>query len=149
MEHPTLIIHYPQSNGRAEAGVKTSKRILLGNVNPVTGKLDNEAAVRALLTHRNTPSQQTGVSPACALFGRPLRDHLPLADLHLRKEWTEVASKREEALAKRHIYTTKITGFPCFVLETPSKFRTKPAPDLQNGIRPVSSPKSSLTASIG
>jgi len=52
--------YYPQSNGRAEAGVKTAKRILLGNVDPRTGKLDNEAAVRALMAHRNTPCQLTG-----------------------------------------------------------------------------------------
>jgi len=72
--------YYPQSNGRAEAGVKTAKRILLGNVDPRTGKLDNEAAVRALMAHRNTPCQLTGVSPAIALFGRPIRDHLPMSN---------------------------------------------------------------------
>ena len=108
--------YYPQSNGRAEAGVKTAKRILLGNVNPATGKLDNDEAVKALLTHRNTPSQQTGVSPAKILFGRPIRDHLPIADLHLGEEWTRIADKREEAFARRHnikrIPETKLKELP-------------------------------------
>ena len=93
--------YYPQSNGRAEVGVKSAKRILLGNVNPKTGKLDNEKAVKALLAHRNTPNQQNGVSPAFALFGRPVRDHLPLKDLHLHRDWERVADKREEAVARR------------------------------------------------
>ena len=74
--------YYPQINGRAEAGI-TAKRILLGNVEPKTGKLENNMAVKALLTHRNTPSQQTGVLPAMALFLRPIPDHLPLHYLHL------------------------------------------------------------------
>ena len=94
--------YYPQSNGRAEAGVKTAKHILLGNVDSRTGKLDNENAVKALMTHRNTPCQLTGISPARALFGRPIRDHLPMSELKLRAEWQEIADKREEALAKRH-----------------------------------------------
>ncbi len=95
--------YYAQSNGRAEAGVKTAKRILLGNVDPRTGRLDNEKAVKALLTHRNTPCQQTGISPAVALFGKPIRDHLPISHLKLRREWQEITNKREEALAKRHL----------------------------------------------
>ena len=94
--------YYPQSNGRAEAGVKTAKRILLGNIDPRTGKLDNENAVRALMTHRNTPNC-TGISPAMSLFGRPIRDHLPLSKVRLRVEWQEIKDKREEALAKRHL----------------------------------------------
>eukprot|EP00794_Sanderia_malayensis_P017188 gene17188-18918_t len=56
--------YYLQSNGRAEVGVKRAKRILLGNVDPKTGRLNNEKAVKALLTHRNTPCQQNGSSPA-------------------------------------------------------------------------------------
>ena len=53
--------YYPQSNGRAEAAVKSAKRILLGNINPRTGALDTDAAARALMCHRNTPAQDTGI----------------------------------------------------------------------------------------
>ena len=93
--------HYPQSNGRAEAAVKSAKRILLGNVDPVTGMLDTENAARAILAHRNTPTQDTGISPAVMLYGRPLRDHLPRVDMKLRPEWDAIAGARETALAKR------------------------------------------------
>ena len=93
--------YYPQSNGRAEAAVKSAKRILLGNINRVTGALDTDAAARALMTHRNTPAQDTGVSPAVMLFGRELRDHIPRTDRQLRPEWQAVAESREQALAKR------------------------------------------------
>ena len=88
---------------RQRTGKGRAKRILLGNINSTTGKLDNDKAVTALMAHRNTPCQQTGISPVVALFGRPIRDHLPLKDRTLRKEWREIATKREEALAKRHL----------------------------------------------
>ena len=96
-----------------EVGVRTAKRILLGNIDSSTGKLDNDRALSrfddftALLTHRNTPCQQTGISPATALFGRSIQDHLPLDDLKLRKEWQEIADKRDKALAKRHLIQQK------------------------------------------
>ena len=93
--------HYPQSNGRAEAAVKSAKRILLGNINPTTGALDTDAAARALMTHRNTPTQDTGISPATMLFGRMLRDHLPKGNRKLRPEWDAISKSREHALAKR------------------------------------------------
>ena len=83
--------YYPQSNGRAEAAVKSAKRILEGNINPVTGALDTDAAARALMTHRNTPSQDTGISPAVLLFGRNLRDHPPRIDRKVRPEWDTIA----------------------------------------------------------
>ena len=56
--------HYAQRNGRAEAAVKSVKRILRENINPVMGELNRESAVRAILSHRNTPAQETGISPA-------------------------------------------------------------------------------------
>ena len=93
--------HYPQSNGRAEAAVKSVKRILLGNINSTTGDLDTDSAARAIMTHRNTPAQDTGVSPAVMLFGRPLKDHLPRLDQKLREEWEAIADRRENALARR------------------------------------------------
>ena len=56
-----------------------------------------------MMTHRNTPSQSTGISPAGALFGRPMRDHLPDAPRGLRPEWKAIMGAREQALAKRHL----------------------------------------------
>ena len=94
--------HYPQSNGRAEAAVKSMKRILLGNINPVTGELNTDAAARAIMLHRNTPAQDTGIAPSVMLFGKLLRDHLPLLNHRLRPEWDEIARSREDALA-RHV----------------------------------------------
>ena len=53
------------------------------------------------MTHRNTPVQGTNVSQAVALFGRPIRDHLPTP--HLRREWQTIADSRELVLAKPHL----------------------------------------------
>ena len=94
-------VAYPQSNGRAEAAVKSAKRILRGNIDPTTGSLNTTAAVQALLTHRNTPCQDTGISPSVMLFGRPIRDHLPRHGRRLRPEWNVIYDRREDALAKR------------------------------------------------
>ena len=88
--------YYPQSNGRAEVAVKTARRILQGSINPVTGTLNTEKAARGFLAYRNTPVQYTGVSPAVALFGRRLHDHLP-AKTPLRKEWVDIREAREAA----------------------------------------------------
>ena len=98
-----------QSNGRAEAAVKTAKRILLGNINAVTGRLDTYEATKALMTQRNTPAQGTEISPAIALFGRPIRDHLPTQ--HLRREWQTIADSREKALAEHHLSSPIIRQF--------------------------------------
>lgn len=94
--------YYPQSNGRAEAAVKSAKRILEGNIDPRTGSLNTENASKALLSHRNTPNQDTGISPAMALYGHPLKDHLPMMR-PIRQEWQETLDAREAALAKRHL----------------------------------------------
>ena len=93
--------YYAQSNGRAEAAVKSAKRILLGNIDPITGMLDTDSAARAIMAHRNTPTQDTGIAPSVMLFGRPLRDHLPRSKPELRPEWRAIAECREKALAKR------------------------------------------------
>ena len=61
--------YHAQSNGRAEAAVKTVKRALRDNVGE-DGRLDRDTFARALLLLRNTPDRDTGVSPAELLFGR-------------------------------------------------------------------------------
>ena len=93
--------YYPQSNGRAEAAVKSAKRILSGNIDPITGTLDTNAATKAIMAHRNTPTQDTGIAPSVMLFGRLIRDHLPQSSKKLRPEWQTIADAREMALAKR------------------------------------------------
>ena len=95
--------YYPQSNGRAEAAVKSAKRILEGNIDRMTGKLNTEEATRAIMMHRNTPLQETGCSPAMTLFGRPMRDHLPRRQTSIRRVWEDVADARESAAAKRQL----------------------------------------------
>ena len=101
--------YYAQSNGRAEAAVKSVKRILEGNINPSTGGLDTNAAARAIMTHRNTPAQDTGISPSVMLFGGPLRDHLPRRRV-LRGEWNDIVKSREAALARRVTLTKPHAG---------------------------------------
>ena len=81
--------------------MKSAKRILLGNIDPRTGNLDTDAAAKAIMLHRNTPTQDTGIAPSVMLFGRPLRDHLPQMKRELRPEWKAINDAREMALAKR------------------------------------------------
>ena len=52
-------------------GIKTTKRILLSNGDSLIGKLDNDKAIRAHMTHRKTPCQQTGISLAAVRSERP------------------------------------------------------------------------------
>lgn len=55
--------HYPQSNGRAKAAVKTAKRIIRDNTFP-GGSLDNDKANLAILQYLNTPLRCINKSPA-------------------------------------------------------------------------------------
>lgn len=98
--------HYPQSNGRAEVAVKTMKRALDGNVNQSTGDIDSDNAMRAIMTHRNTPSQDTGISPSEMLFGYKLRDHLPNKFRSTRREWEEVQKAKEMSFSVKNERST-------------------------------------------
>lgn len=100
----TSSAHYAQGNGRAELAVKTARRILADNTDSY-GRLCHDRAARPLLTHGNTPVQDLDMSPAMMLYGRVIKDHLPvLRDKYqVRKQWTEIGKLREVAMAKRHM----------------------------------------------
>ncbi|KAG0725797.1 hypothetical protein GWK47_004545 [Chionoecetes opilio] len=66
--------HYPQSNGHAEAAVKSVKHLILKTA--PSGNIDREDFDRGLLELRNTPNF-TGRSPAMTLDGHPLRSCVP------------------------------------------------------------------------
>ena len=65
--HQTSTPHYPQSNGKAEAAVKSMKKLIRAAWN---GRfLNEEKLCKALLQYRNTPSQKDGLSPGQKLYG--------------------------------------------------------------------------------
>ena len=104
IHHRVSSYYYPRSNKRAEVAVKSAKRMIMNNLGP-NGSLDSDRMARALLLHRNCPDPITGLSPAQVIFGRVLRDHIPLqpGKFSVRAEWRQTAEMRERALAQRHM----------------------------------------------
>ena len=94
--------YFPQGNGRAELGVKSGKRLLMANIDS-TGSLDRDEVSRALMAYRNTPLQDSHLSPAELLFGRKLRDHLPLLPQRypILPEWKKIRENREAVMAAK------------------------------------------------
>jgi len=103
VSHRISSVDYPQSNGRAELAVKSSKRIIRDNTQP-NGSLDNDRAARAILQHRNTPMADIGMSPAQLLLHREIRDHIPVNPSHykLHRNWILAAEEREKLYARRN-----------------------------------------------
>ena len=93
---------YPQSNGRAEAAVKSAKTILRDNMS-ARGTVDTDAAVAALIQYHNTPLRDGNKSPAQLLMGRQLRGGVPVAKVHLQvaEHWADYLTEREEKMAER------------------------------------------------
>ena len=102
--HRVSTAYNAQANKRSEVGVKAAKRLIRGNLTQ-TGELDNDRFARAILAHRNQPCPTTGLSPAQVVYGRVLRDFLPLqpGKFQPRTEWRQAADARASAYAKRHI----------------------------------------------
>ena len=96
--------YHPLSNKRAEVGVKSAKRLVRDNIH-ADGSLDNDRFARAILTHRNNPCPTSGLSPTQILFGRVLRDVLPIqpGKFSPRQEWRLSADQRVATFAKRHL----------------------------------------------
>ena len=95
--------HYPQSKGRAEAAVKTAKRVLRGNTG-ADGSLNNDKPSLALLQYLNTPLRDIDKSPAQLATGRQLRDGVPAVTCRLKVDrfWGQTLLERERQMG-RHI----------------------------------------------
>ena len=102
--HRLTSVGFPHANQQAEISVGTAKRVIRDSIKP-NGELDPIPLVKGLLTLRNTPDQDTGMSPAYMLLGRDLCDFLPgtkpKAHKDMRDTCREVADWRELALAPR------------------------------------------------
>ena len=96
VRHRLSSVANPHSNCRAEIAVKQAKRILTDNIDE-SGKLDKDSFHKALLSYRNTPDQFTKVSPAKSVFGRDIRDGIPMlkGSYSPHEAWKEALDARE------------------------------------------------------
>ena len=101
--HRVSSVAFAHSNCRAEIGVKTVKRMIVNNTGP-GGTLNTDKFQRAMLQYRNTPDRDTNLSPAMCVFGRSIRDFIPVHPGRYlpHPTWRETLVAREEALRNRH-----------------------------------------------
>ena len=78
--------------------------MLVGSTGP-GGSLNTDAFQRAMLAYRNTPDPMSKVSPAEIIFGRRIRDFIPVPPGQYLPHWTwrETLQAREDALRIRHM----------------------------------------------
>jgi len=104
---------YAQSNGRAEAAVKSAKRLRHGKMG-TRSSLDSDKVSKALLQYLNTPLREVNKSPAQLTMGRQLRDGIPVhrryykIDMH----WQRALRTRELATARQHRNIVEQHGTP-------------------------------------
>ena len=104
VHHRLSSVVFPHSNSRAEVGVKTSQRMIMDNTD-ARGRLDTDKFQRAMLIYRNTPDHTTKLSPAQCVFGRPIKDLIPILPGRYQPHgtWRDTLDARETALRNRHM----------------------------------------------
>ena len=101
---PTLLCGFPTLKCRAEIGVKTMKRLTTNNTD-ACGSLNTNSLQHAILQHRNTPDASTKFSQAQCMFGRPIKDFIPILPSRYQPHptWRDTLATHEEALRNRHM----------------------------------------------
>ena len=93
-----------KNNCTAEIGINTVKRLITNNTDP-HGSLNSNALQCAILQYRNTHDPATKLSPAKCVFGRPIKDFIPiLPSCYIpHPTWSDTLAAREVALRNRHM----------------------------------------------
>ena len=88
--------------------MKTVKRLIIDNKKP-DDSLATDSFQRAILQYRNTPYRDTKLSPAMCVFGRPIRDFIPIPPGHYQPQdtWQDTLILREAALRQRYMKETE------------------------------------------
>ena len=77
VHHRLSSVALTHSNGRAELGVETCKRMFMDNTGP-NGEINLDKFQRGMLRYRNTPDRDAGLSPAQMISGRTIKDFIPI-----------------------------------------------------------------------
>ena len=85
VKHNLLSPGYPQSNGKAEAAIKSMKKLIRKSTKHSV--LDENKLAHALLQYCNTPSRKDKFSPAQKLYGHPIQDKIPAHHRAFAPEW--------------------------------------------------------------
>ena len=106
--HRVSSAYHPHSNLRAETAVKSGKQLLMDNTK-LDGSPDWDKVIRALMQHRNTPDTEYNLSPSQLVFGRPIRDFLPIKPGQFTPSdvWVNNRETRELALRNRVIKSSE------------------------------------------
>ena len=94
----------PHSNQLAEGAIKAAKRMLRDNTG-AQGTLDTNKFLAALLTHRNKPDPETTMSTSDMIFGRRIKDLMPIRPGRLRvtPRWADLLKQWEAVTARSHL----------------------------------------------
>merc|ERR1711888_269155 len=93
--------YFPHTNLRAETAVKSAKRLIRDNT-ASDGTPNWDKVFMALMNHRNTPDAEWKLSPAQLLFGRPVRDFLPIKLNQYSPQECRITDRDSRELAMKH-----------------------------------------------
>ena len=104
IKHRVVSAYNPHSNQLAEGAIKAIKRMLRGNKG-AQGTLDTNKFLPALLTHRKKADPETTMSSINIIFGRRIKDLMPIRPGPLRaakllKQWEAVMGRHHLAWGK-------------------------------------------------
>ena len=102
VSHRVSSDYNPHSNLRKETAVKSAKKIWLDNTKSDGSSIWDKVCM-TVMQHRNTPLNDVKLSPAQLVFGRPIRDFLPVKPGMFKPSevWIDITEKRELAMKKR------------------------------------------------
>ena len=103
----------------------------MDNTSP-DGGLDTDLFQSAMLQFRNTPDRDTKLSPAVCVFGRPIRDFIPIprGRYQPHNTWSETLLEQENALGnstfkRQNVFLSILNDSHPFLLETMSASKIK------------------------